>query len=103
VLYHSTLEQLRIRGDLIEAYTLLTNKTRTKPDKKFFTRNTAGRRGHSLKLYKEQSRLDVRKYFFSQRVLKTWNKLPEWAVNTNTVNSFKTNLYRHTMDEGGFL
>ena len=33
-------------------------------------------RGHKAALVKEQCRLDMRKYCFSQRVINEWNKLP---------------------------
>ena len=33
-------------------------------------------KGHKAALVKEQCRLDMRKYFFSQRVINEWNKLP---------------------------
>ena len=35
-------------------------------------------RGHNFTLVKEQSRLDVRKYSFSQRTVNPWNK---WSAN----------------------
>ena len=37
-------------------------------------------RGHSLKLVKEFSRTDIRRFSFSQRVANEWNSLPEWVV-----------------------
>ena len=46
-------------------------------------------RSHRLKLAKLRSRLDVRKHFFSQRVVNTWNNLPEYVVEAASVNSFK--------------
>ena len=33
-------------------------------------------RGHSLKLFVQQSRIDARKYFYSNRVIHSWNSLP---------------------------
>ena len=33
-------------------------------------------RGEKTALVKEQCRLDIRKYSFSQRVINEWNKLP---------------------------
>ena len=33
-------------------------------------------RGDSLKLFVQQSRIDARKYFFSNRVIQSWNSLP---------------------------
>ena len=36
-------------------------------------------------LVKEQCRLDMRKYSFSQRVINEWNKLPNDCVNVKVV------------------
>ena len=33
-------------------------------------------RGHKYKFEKERSNIDIRKYFFSQRVVNYWNMLP---------------------------
>ena len=33
-------------------------------------------RGHNLKLFVLQSRIDARKYFFSNRVIQSWISLP---------------------------
>ena len=48
-----------------------------------------GLRGHKLKIYKPQVHLDIRKYFFSIRVIEEWNSLPVELINCNTVASFK--------------
>ena len=39
-----------------------------------------------------QSRLDIRKNCFSQRVVEPWNSLPSVVKNATSVNNFK-NLY----------
>jgi len=49
-------------------------------------------RGHSLKLKKHRSRLDLKKYFFSERVVNRWNDLDEDTVSATTVNMFKNRL-----------
>ena len=36
--------------------------------------------------------LDIRKYFFSQRVVNAWNSLPQKIVDADSVNSFKNRL-----------
>jgi len=47
-------------------------------------------RGHSLKMIKYRCNKDVKKYFFSFRVISKWNMLDDTTVTVNTVNSFKT-------------
>ena len=46
-------------------------------------------RRHKAALVKEQCRLDMKKYSFSQRVINEWNKLPNDCVNASSVNMFK--------------
>jgi len=49
-------------------------------------------RGNSCKLVKSFSRHDVWKYSFTQRIVNTWNSLPEHVINSSSVNSYKNNL-----------
>ena len=59
-----------------------------------------GARGHSLKLFLERPRTNVRKESFSLRVTRLWNGLPEVVVTAPSINSFKTRLDRHWSTEG---
>ena len=73
-------------------------------DRDMFFKLKEGRRtrGHKAALIKEQYRLDIRKYSFSQRVINEWNKLPNDCVNASSVNMFKNKIYRyliHTDDK----
>ena len=57
-------------------------------------------RGHSLKLVKQRSHLDIRKHFFNQRVVASWNSLPEHVVTAPNMNIFKNRLdhfWKHTV------
>ena len=47
-------------------------------------------RGHNFTLVKKQSRLDVRKFSFSQRTINVWNTLSTECVHASSVNMFKT-------------
>jgi len=42
-----------------------------------------------MKLLKQRASLDVRKFFFSQRVVNEWNLLPQDVVDATSVNQFK--------------
>ena len=51
-------------------------------------------KGHCYKLTTTRCHLDLRKNFFSQRVVHHWNELPDSVVNASTVNTFKNRLDR---------
>ena len=82
-----SLQRRRLRGDLIETYKILTGK-----DQLFQKATTTELRGHSLKLYKKSSRLELRKHSFSQRIVDHWNKLPDDIVSAATISTFKRRL-----------
>jgi len=93
----TSMEERRLRGDMIEVYKLLTGKEQI-DHRQFF--NSADiqydLRGHEKKLAKDRSRLDSRKFFFSQRVVNGWNSLSAKVVNSESVNSFKNAYDRYT-------
>jgi len=91
-----TLETRRLRGDLIETYKLLTHKERIDPNQFFSVSDSEyALRGHSLKLFKPSVRLNVRKHFYSYRVIDSWNQLRQHVVEAPTVNCFKNRLNKY--------
>ena len=56
----------------------------------FFDYDHSGRRGHSKKLFRRRSRLDIRKFAFSNRIVHRWNSLSECCVTCNSINCFKS-------------
>jgi len=44
------------------------------------------------KLKVKRCRLQVRKCFFTQRIINVWNKLPEYVVESSSVVMFKKRL-----------
>ena len=52
-------------------------------------------RGHNYMLVKKQSRLDVRKYSFSQRTINVWNNLSTDCVHASSVNMFTNKIDKY--------
>ena len=52
-------------------------------------------RGHPFKITKMHSRLDVRKYSFTQRIVNDWNQLPEAAVMSKDINTLKGHIDKY--------
>jgi len=72
-----SLELRRLRFDLIFVYKILFGMIETDVSALLVVNNVdTVTRGHNLKLFVQQSRIDVRNYFFSNRVIQCWNGLP---------------------------
>ena len=54
-----------------------------------------------MKLVKCRCNKDIRKYFFSHRVVSKWNMLDKYSVMAKTVNGFKTKLERERAKKTG--
>lgn len=51
-----------------------------------------------MKLVKDRSRLDFRKYYFTNRVEEVWNSLPDTVVTAKNVKTFERRLDMHWKD-----
>ena len=89
-----SLEEWHNRADLLEVFKLKASLSSI-PFQSFFDLHDDSRtRGHSWKISKYRSKLNIRKYFFSERVVNRWNQLSQDEVDRTSVNGFKRALER---------
>ena len=86
-----SLHYRRRRMDMIQTFRILKGIDNLRA-KDFFTISDKPTRGHNLKLVKQASRTNLRKFSFSNRVFEDWNQLPQEVVDCETVMTFKAAL-----------
>ena len=91
-----TLAYRRLRGDMIEVYKIIHNIYDHESVPNLLKNNEisqrTGNRGHSLKLFTQRAKLNLRKNVFPIRMTEPWNSLPYTVVTAKSLNSFKTRL-----------
>jgi len=87
----SSLEKRRLRGDLIAFYRFLW-RGRGKGDADLFSLAPSDRsRGNGSKLCHGRFGLDIRKHFFTESMVKVWNRLPRELDDAPSLSRYLDN------------
>ena len=85
------LELRRIKHDLILTYKIYFGLMNTTATDLFTPANTDhDTRGHKYKLMQSHCCVDVRKYFFAERIVKLWNNLSAQERDFSNLGNFKS-------------
>ena len=92
-----TLETRRKRGDMIQTFKIMSGIDHVQPETWFTLGNTIRREGATQTrsttsnhtIMERWANTDTRRNFFSHRVIKPWNSLPDHIKSVSTVDAFK--------------
>ena len=96
----TTLEERRIRGDLIETYKIVTGKENVNREKFFHIIPPRGNPElrHDKKIFKKRCQTEVRKHFFTQRVIDNWNGRSKEVIESEKTGTFEKRLDRENRE-----
>ena len=92
-----TLEERRHRADLLEVFRMYKGLSLTPFCRYFRLSHVNNTKGHSAKFLKNRCSLDLRRFFFSERVIDRWNSLPQHVIDSASINAFKNTIRYDTI------
>jgi len=87
-----SLEKRKLQRDLLAAFQYLKGAYKQEGEQLFTRVDSDRTRGNGFKLGQGRFRLDIRRNFFTQRVVMHWNGLPKEVVDAPSLEAFKARL-----------
>jgi len=81
----STLHYRRVRGDMIETFKILSGKYDTNMVPHLKTTGIQATRSNDVRIFKTCFKYDLRKFYFTNRVVDAWNSLPNLIFMANSI------------------
>jgi len=85
---------------MIEVFKIINNYYDSGASVKLNFNPVGSTRGNKFKLRTEMCRYDIRKYSSCYRVVNVWNSLPDYVVEADSANSFKSRLDKYWTNQG---
>ncbi len=89
-----------LRKKLTECFKILKGFTNVDANRLFLIDDSSRTRSNGVELTSIQLHLDCTKFFYTNDVVREWNKFPPSVVQCNTINSFKNKLDHHLLQQG---
>ena len=86
------LEKRRLPGDLIVAFQYLKRAYNQEWERLFMRVDSDRTRGNGFKLRQWRFSFDIRRKFFTQRVVTYWNRLLKVVMDASSMEAFKARL-----------
>ena len=99
------MDKRRNRADLLKLFKMYKGCTSVHCESLFTLNcnNQLSTSSHLAKLSKPRCQKDVRKYFFSHRVINRWNALDGETVSSSSINAFKNGLNKIRITRMGYF
>ncbi len=95
-----SFEKRRLRGKPIECFNILQAFTNVEWSKLLSTDDTSRALSNGVNFRCKQAQLDTTKFFFTNDMIREWNKPPPSVVQCDAINSFKNKLNHHFLNQG---
>ena len=83
---------------MIETFKILNNIYDSRVTNFLSKSNFSTTGGHNFKLFVQHANFNIRKWFFSIRIVDIWNRLPSNVVNASNVMCFEKRLDKYWAD-----